>query len=277
MNKIIYLVITCLVATGLIACSKTQQDNASAATATKKELVFGASAMPYTTIFEQGVKPILEKQGYKIKTLNFSTLEVNNQSVNNGQVDFNLDQHTAYLNVFNREKGTHLYPLVHIPTVPAAIYSNNYTSIQQAPNGASVLIPSDPANTSRALRILTDNHLIQLKPNINPILATTRDIASNPKLLKIKEIDSVMIPRTLNEVDFGFASGGIAYQSKLDPKKAVLREKVIPEMEMVVTINEKNKDTQWAKDLKAAYQSDEFKQFMQKYNQNQMWVMPQAE
>lgn len=276
MNKIIYFVLFCLVTTGLIACSKTQQDSTAAST-TKKELVFGASAMPYSTVFEQGIKPILEKQGYTIKTMNFSTLEVNNQSVNNGQVDFNLDQHTAYLNVFNREKGTHLYPLVHIPTIPAAIYSDKYTSFQQAPNGATVLIPSDPANTSRALRILTDNHFIQLKSGTNPILATSRDIFSNPKQLKIKEMDSVMIPRTLGEVDFGFASGGIAYQSKLDPKKAVLREKVIPEMEMVVTINEKNKDTQWAKDLKAAYQSPEFKQFMQKYNQNQMWALPQDE
>lgn len=276
MNKIIYFVLFCLVTTGLIACSKTQQDSTAAIT-TKKELVFGASAMPYSTVFEQGIKPILEKQGYTIKTMNFSTLEVNNQSVNNGQVDFNLDQHTAYLNVFNREKGTHLYPLVHIPTIPAAIYSDKYTSFQQAPNGATVLIPSDPANTSRALRILTDNHFIQLKSGTNPILATSRDIISNPKQLKIKEMDSVMIPRTLGEVDFGFASGGIAYQSKLDPKKAVLREKVIPEMEMVVTINEKNKDTQWAKDLKAAYQSPEFKQFMQKYNQNQMWALPQGE
>lgn len=276
MNKIIYFVLFCLVTTGLIACSKTQQDSTAAST-TKKELVFGASAMPYSTVFEQGIKPILEKQGYTIKTMNFSTLEVNNQSVNNGQVDFNLDQHTAYLNVFNREKGTYLYPLVHIPTIPAAIYSDKYTSFQQAPNGATVLIPSDPANTSRALRILTDNHFIQLKSGTNPILATSRDIVSNPKQLKIKEMDSVMIPRTLDEVDFGFASGGIAYQSKLDPKKAVLREKVIPEMEMVVTINEKNKDTQWAKDLKAAYQSPEFKQFMQKYNQNQMWTLPQGE
>ena len=276
MNKIIYFVLFCLVTTGLIACSKTQQDSTAAST-TKKELVFGASAMPYSTVFEQSIKPILEKQGYTIKTMNFSTLEVNNQSVNNGQVDFNLDQHTAYLNVFNREKGTHLYPLVHIPTIPAAIYSDKYTSFQQAPNGATVLIPSDPANTSRALRILTDNHFIQLKSGTNPILATSRDIVSNPKQLKIKEMDSVMIPRTLGEVDFGFASGGIAYQSKLDPKKAVLREKVIPEMEMVVTINEKNKDTQWAKDLKAAYQSPEFKQFMQKYNQNQMWALPQGE
>ncbi|MCX8745804.1 hypothetical protein J3U68_10350 [Snodgrassella sp. B3882] len=274
MKKIIYFILSCLIISGLIACSEQPKETVES---TKKELVFGASAMPYSNIFEQGIKPILEKKGYRIKTLMFSTLEVNNQSVDNGQVDFNLDQHTAYINVFNREKGTHLYPLVHIPTLPAAYYSDKYTSFEQSPNGATVLIPNDPANTSRALRVLTDHQLIKLKANTNPILATPEDIAVNPKQLKIKTVDSVLIPRILSEVDYGFASGGIAFQSKMDPNKAVIREKVIPEMEMVVAINEKNRDTQWAKDLKAAYQSPEFKQFMQHYHQHQMWVMPQAE
>ena len=272
MKKLIYFILSCVIAIGIIACS--DQKNSSAASA-KKELIFGASAMPYSNIFQQGIQPILEKQGYTIKTLMFSTLEVNNQSVDSGQVDFNLDQHTAYINVFNHEKGTHLYPLVHIPTLPAAFYSDKHLSFQQTAIGATVLIPNDPANTSRALRVLTDNKLITLKANTNPILATPDDIADNPKQLKIKTVDSVLIPRILSEVDFGFASGGIAYQSKLDPQKAVLREKVIPEMEMVVAINEKNKDTQWAKDIKAAYQSAEFKQFMQSYDKNQTWALPQ--
>lgn len=274
MNKIIKLLLGWLIVSGLFACSDHQSNSNNSAT---KELIFGASAMPYSNIFQQGIKPILEKQGYTIKTITFSTLEVNNQSVDNGQVDFNLDQHTTYINVFNQKKSTHLYPLVHIPTLPAAIYSDKYTSFQQAPNGATVLIPNDPANTSRALRVLTDNQLIKLKANTNPILATPSDIAFNPRQLKIKTVDSVLIPRLLAEVDFGFASGGIAYQSKLDPKKAVLREKVIPEMEMVVVINEKNKDTQWAKDIKAAYQSAEFKQFMQSYDKNHIWAMPQQQ
>ena len=272
MKKLIYFILSCVIAIGIIACS--DQKNSSAASA-KKELIFGASAMPYSNIFQQGIQPILEKQGYTIKTLMFSTLEVNNQSVDSGQVDFNLDQHTAYIKVFNHEKGTHLYPLVHTPTLPAAFYSDKYSSFQQAANGATVLIPNDPANTSRALRVLIDNKLITLKANTNPILATPDDIADNPKQLKIKTVDSVLIPRILSEVDFGFASGGIAYQSKLDPQKVVLREKVIPEMEMVVAINEKNKDTQWAKDIKAAYQSAEFKHFMQSYDKNQTWALPQ--
>ncbi|MCO6505392.1 MAG: hypothetical protein J6568_08265 [Snodgrassella sp.] len=272
MKKIIYFILSCMLTAGLFACS---EQNTNTGASDKKQLVFGASAMPYSTIFEQGIKPLLEKKGYTIETIMFSTLEVNNQSVDSGQVDFNLDQHTSYINVFNQEKNTHLYPLVHIPTLPAAFYSNKYNSFQQAPNGATVLIPNDPANTSRALRVLTDNQLITLKPNTNPILATPKDIANNPKQLKITPVDSVLIPRILAEVDFGFASGGIAYQSKLDPRKAVLREKVIPEMEMVVAINEKNKNTQWAKDIKAAYLSAEFQQFMRSYDQSHTWALPQ--
>ncbi len=45
---------------------------------------------------------------------------------------------------------------------------------------------------------------------------------------------------------------------------------------MTVAINEKNKDTQWAKDLKDAYQSQEFKDFMNTFNKDGMWVMPKG-
>lgn len=63
MKKLIYFILSCVIAIGIIACS--DQKNSSAASA-KKELIFGASAMPYSNIFQQGIQPILEKQGYTI-------------------------------------------------------------------------------------------------------------------------------------------------------------------------------------------------------------------
>lgn len=269
MKKFMLFGLTTLCAIGFLACSRTHTIGQD-----KKELVFGDSAMPYGTLFNEAIKPILEQQGYQIKTLNFSSLDVNNTAVNDGSVDFNLDQHTAYLTVYNRDKGTHLYPLVPIPTIAAAFYSDKYHTFDQAPKGASVLIPNDVSNTARALRTLADAGLIRLRPDANPLLATEKDIIDNPKHLQIKEMDSVIIPRSLPDVDFGFASGGIAYQSKMDPAKIVLREHVTPEMEMVVTINEKNKNTQWAKDLKAAYESPQFSHFMQQHNTNNQWIVP---
>lgn len=59
MKKIIYFILSCLITSGLIACSEQPKETAES---TKKELVFGASAMPYSNIFEQGIKPILEKK-----------------------------------------------------------------------------------------------------------------------------------------------------------------------------------------------------------------------
>ena len=37
---------------------------------------------------------------------------------------------------------------------------------------------------------------------------------------------------------------------------------------------EKNKDAQWAKDIVAAYHSDEFKEYMKK-NNNGLWFVPE--
>jgi len=45
---------------------------------------------------------------------------------------------------------------------------------------------------------------------------------------------------------------------------------------LLVVVNEKNKDAQWAKDLVAAYHSQEFKDYMEK-NNNGLWFVPKGE
>lgn len=37
----------------------------------------------------------------------------------------------------------------------------------------------------------------------------------------------------------------------------------------------KNADTEWAKAIKDAYESDEFKQFMEKENEDEYWFIPE--
>ena len=44
-------------------------------------------------------------------------------------------------------------------------------------------------------------------------------------------------------------------------------------MLLQVVVEDKNKDTQWAKDLAAAYNSDEFKQYMKEHNDG-LWYVP---
>ena len=104
---------------------------------------------------------------------------------------------------------------------------------------------------------------------------TKKDIAENIAGVDIVEMDSANIPRVLNELDFAVIPGSIVYSANIDSKKALLSETIIPDLEIMVVVNEGNENSQWAKDIKRIYQSQQFKDYMQTHNQNGYWVMPQ--
>lgn len=179
------------------------------------------------------------------------------------------------MDVFNSQRKAHLKPVVHVPSVPAAIFSNKYTSIKNVFPGAKIGIPQDASNAARSYNLLEKAGWIKLKPNSNPIIVGKNDIAENIAGVDIVEMDSANIPRVLNELDFAVIPGSIVYSANIDSKKALLSETIIPDLEIMVVVNEGNENSQWAKDIKRIYQSQQFKDYMQTHNQNGYWVMPQ--
>jgi len=103
---------------------------------------------------------------------------------------------------------------------------------------------------------------IKLKPNTNPIIVGKNDIDENIAGVNIVEMDSANIPRVLNELDFAVIPGSIVYSANIDSKKALLSETIIPDLEIMVVVNEGNENSQWAKDIKRIYQSQQFKDYM---------------
>ena len=93
-----------------------------------------------------------------------------------------------------------------------------------ATNG-TVAVPNNVTNLSRALYLLQANGLITLKPGFNDASkdqATPKDIAENPKHLKILEIESPQIPRALEDVDLAVINGNFALEAGLQPAKDAL-------------------------------------------------------
>lgn len=252
-------------------------DNSSSKTdnQTKKEISMGVSPGPYNDLFNDAVKPILESEGYKVKLVNFPHLLESDVALSEGSIDLTVAQHTAYMDVFNSQRKAHLKPVVHVPSVPAAIFSNKYTSIKNVFSGAKIGIPQDASNAARSYNLLEKAGWIKLKPNSNPIIVGKNDIAENIAGVDIVEMDSANIPRVLNELDFAVIPGSIVYSANIDSKKALLSETIIPDLEIMVVVNEGNENSQWAKDIKRIYQSQQFKDYMQTHNQNGYWVMPQ--
>ncbi|MWP46181.1 MetQ/NlpA family ABC transporter substrate-binding protein [Gilliamella sp. Pas-s27] len=256
----------------ITACdsSTTQANNQ-----TKKEINMGVSPGPYNDLFNDAVKPILESEGYKVKLVSFPHLLESDIALTEGSIDLTVAQHTAYMDVFNAQRKAHLKSVVHVPSVPAAVFSNKYTSLKQVFSGAKVAIPQDASNAARSYNLLEKAGWIKLKTSTNPIIASKNDIAENIAGIDIIEMDSANIPRVLDELDFAVIPGSIVYSANIDSNRALLSETIIPDLEIMVVVNEGNENSQWAQDIKRIYQSQSFKDYMKTHNQNGYWVMPQ--
>ncbi|MCA5013143.1 MULTISPECIES: MetQ/NlpA family ABC transporter substrate-binding protein [unclassified Enterococcus] len=267
------MLITLLILIGVATVSACSSNRSS--TETKDKIIrVGTSPGPYSELFLEAVKPILEKQGYQIKQNEFTELIQADIALAEGTIDLNVDQHTAYLNNFNENKDAHLIGITPIPTVAAGLFPGRKSQLEDVQKKDKVGIPDDPSNTARAFNLLQKAGWIELKEGIDPVKATKNDIVSNPKELEFVEMTSAQIPRSLEDLDFAVIPGSIVYSAKLDPKESLLSEDVLKEYELVATIDEKNKESDWAKAVVDAYHSKEFKTYLNEHNQENYWFVP---
>jgi D-methionine transport system substrate-binding protein len=192
---------------------------AGAAVAGEK-LVVAASPVPHAEILEH-IKPALAKQGVDLEVKVFTDYVQPNVQLAEKRVDANFFQHKPYLDEFNKNKKTNLVPVVAVHVEPFGAYSTKVKSASQLPDGATVAIPNDPSNGARALLLLQNNGLIKLKDPSN-LLATSRDVVSNPKHLKFRELEAATLPRVLGQVDLALINTNYALEAKLNPTKDAL-------------------------------------------------------
>ena len=223
-----------------------------------KELVIGTSAGPYADQVKLGIKPILEKQGYKVKVVEFNDYIQPNFALAEGALDANAFQHIIYLTKFASENKLALSELIKIPTAPIAIYSKKHKALSEVKEGATVALPNDPTNQARALVLLEQLGWIKLRPNYDPIRVSEKDVADNLKKIKLIPLDAAQLPRSLEDTDYSFVNGNFALASGLKLSDALAAEKISPNYQNLVAVRSADKDKPWVKDLEAAYRSRAF-------------------
>jgi len=144
-----------------------------------------------------------------------------NLEVDQKRLDANYFQTLPYLEQFNRDRGTHLVPVIGVHIEPLGAYSRRLKSLAALPEGAVVAIPDEASNEGRALLLLQKAGLITLKDPRNP-LSTLKDVAANPRGLKFKELEGATLPRILDQVDLALINTNYALDAKLDPTKDAL-------------------------------------------------------
>ena len=268
-RKIWALGLAVVLGVGVVAGCGSEQ-----ASTDKKTITYSKSQGPYSELFENGVKPILEKQGYTVTGKDLSDLLQADVALNDGEVDFNVEQHTAYMENFNKKQDGHLAALTPIPTVPAGIYAGKKDNLAQIADGDTIAVPNDASNTARAYALLQKAGWIKLDPAKDLATVTQQDIVENPHNLKFTEMKSLNIPAVRGDFAYIVITGSIVYNAKIDPSTALLKEDILPHLLLQLVVHEKNKDAKWAQDIVKAYHSDEFKDYLKK-NDNGLWFVPE--
>ena len=261
------------VAFTLAACGS---DSESSADGETTQIRVGTSPGPYSELFRDGIDPILTEQGYEIDYTEFTDLRQADVALSEGAVDLNVDQHTAYMNVFNDETGSTLDNITDIPTVATKIYSNDLTSLDDVADGQTVGIPADGSNQTRAFRLLIKLGWITVNDDADQNLLTPSDIEDNPHNLDIQPMDSATIPRALGDLDWGVIPGSIAYSSQVDPALALEEEDLTEDLILQAVTTEEQVDSEWAAAVAEAYRSEEFLDFVAEQNEDNYWFIPES-
>ncbi|MBP2636235.1 MAG: MetQ/NlpA family transporter substrate-binding protein [Firmicutes bacterium] len=208
------------------------------------------------------VKEVAAKDGLDIEVIVFSDYTQVNRALAEKQLDANSFQHTGF---FENDKKTHNLDLVKIAdtyTLPAAIYSKKIKNVSELPDGATVALAGDPANTARGLYLFEKAGWIKLREGAG-VKATVRDIVDNPKKLKFKEMDQAMVLPMLGEVDAAAVNSNFALAGGLNPQKdGLVVEDANGPWVNLIAVRAAEKDDPVFQKLIKAFRSPEVKAFI---------------
>lgn len=255
LKNILKFTFASILALGLVACTDSKEVKVEKKTTIK----VGATPVPHSEILEFA-KPLLKAKGYDLEIVEFTDYVTPNIAVDEGELDANFFQHAPYLNEFNKNKNTSLVKTVNVHLEPMGLYSNKIKALTELKDGATIAVPNDPTNESRALDILVKEGLLTFK---DVEFKTIVDIVENPKNLKIKELDAPQLPRVLDEVDAAIINTNYALSANLNPLKdaLVIESKDSPYANIIV-IKTGNENKEYIKALNEVMNSSEIKKFI---------------
>ncbi|MFI8286323.1 MetQ/NlpA family ABC transporter substrate-binding protein [Streptomyces albidoflavus] len=246
----------------LTACgSGSGPDDASGA---EGPLVVGATPTPAGEILEYVRKNLAKDAGLDLDIKEFTDYVLPNTALQEGTLDANLYQHQPYLDEFNQSKGTELVALDEIYLPPTGVYSEKVKDIADLRRGATVAVPNDVTNEGRALNLLAEEGLIELKKGAGAD-ASPSDIAKNPKNITIKELDPAQLPRSLSDVDAAAINNNFALDAGLSPREdAILLEEAKDNpYNNVLAVKKGNENDPRVKKLAELLTSPEVKKFIE--------------
>ncbi|SFH46771.1 MetQ/NlpA family ABC transporter substrate-binding protein [Modicisalibacter xianhensis] len=216
----------------------------------------GTVAGPETEVMQVAKQLAKENYDLDVEIVEFTDYVSPNAALADGSLDANAYQHEPYMRSMVEDRGYDFAIAGRTFVYPIGAYSEKYDSIDALPDGATIALPNDPSNEGRALILMHNEGLIELKDPTN-LEATPIDIAKNPHNFEFREIEAAQLPRVLPDVDMAFINNTFAQPAGLSLDDALIREGPESPYVNLIVVREGDEDREAIQQLVDAYQSEE--------------------
>lgn len=156
--------------------------------------VVGASDPEWAT-FTQAA----DDEGINVEIVDFAEYTQPNPTLTEGELDLNQFQHLVYLARYNVSSGSDLVPVGSTAIYPLGLYSTQYGSVEDIPDGSTVAVPNDESNLARGLLVLRSAGLVTLKDG-GSAFSTIDDVIADESRVSITTLEASLTPTSLPDV-----------------------------------------------------------------------------
>ena len=232
-------------------------------------IVIGATPSPHAEVLNF-IAEDMAALGFPIEVQIFTDYNLPCPAVASGELDANYFAHIPFINGYNASvsEDEQVVPVIGVHYEPFGIYSNKITSLEELPENATVCIPNDVSNQTRALFLLQDAGLIVLPEDAQPTdELNVTDIVEVKNGLQISDIDASQLPSTLEDKDIAVINGNFALDAGLSPlNDAIFYEPAEGDAAAIyanyVVVAPENVEAEWVAALQSCLCSEKVYEFM---------------
>lgn len=177
------------------------------------------SSEPYWQIFSDAAA----EEGIAVELVNFASYPEPNPALAAGELDLNQFQHIVYLAEHNAATGDDIVPIGSTAIYPLGLYSTQYDSVEEIPEGSTVAVPDDPSNLARSLLILQSAGLIELEGG-GSIFATLDQIDEENSLVSVTPVEASFTVTSLPDVAASIINNDFVTDAGLTADDAIAQD-----------------------------------------------------
>lgn len=260
-SKILVLALTISILAVLsIGCSSTDEAQESSETNEKEsnKTEFTVGCMPLNEPAVQEIANMMKEKGYDVEVKVFDGNNLPAIALKDGDIDSLILNHLPWINTFNDQNNSELVMVE--PYMYASLfgfYSSKHDSIEEIPNGATIVVSNDPSNMERSLEFLQSLGLIELGEKSGEFY-TVLDIEDNPKNLNLMEVETTATASSFQDADASISFSSVMRNAGIDPESYIEQDGKHIDYPTGLVVNKGNENETWVKDIIEVVQTEEF-------------------